>query len=148
MQRFFVAIKPWFLSCRQTGAVTGSFILSQWASLSGFGQKPGIIENYQEFRCAYIGVTFGVRCKLDVSDCPTKKHISHSNIAALYAKTPRKSSNIIAEFCPCSMCYNKGVSKRSHTIIYPFPYFSFSRTSAISASIQIDCRSISCGQNA
>ena len=62
--------------------------------------KHGRIENYQEFQCAYIGVTFGVRCKLDIPNCPTKKHISHSDIAALYTKTPRKSSNIIAEFCP------------------------------------------------
>lgn len=77
---------------------TGFF--SPEASLWGFGQKPGIIGNYQEFRCAYIGVTFGVRCKLDIPDCPTKKHISHSNIAALYTKTPRKSSDIIAEFSP------------------------------------------------
>ena len=43
---------------------------------------------------------FGVRCKLDTPSCPPKKHISHSNIAALYTKTPRKSSNIIVEFCP------------------------------------------------
>ena len=62
--------------------------------------KQGHNENYQEFRYAYIGVTFGVRCKLDIPDCPTKKHTSHSNIAALYTKTPRKSSNIMVEFCP------------------------------------------------
>ena len=74
-------------------------LFSSGSSLSGFGQKPGIIGNYQEFRRAYIGVIFGVRCKLDIPDCPTKKHLSHSDIAALYTKTPRKSSNIIAEFC-------------------------------------------------
>ena len=35
--------------------------------------KHGRIENYQEFQCAYIGVTFGVRCKLDIPNCSTKK---------------------------------------------------------------------------
>lgn len=62
--------------------------------------KQGRIENYQEFWHEYVGVTFGIRCKLDIPDCPTKKHIFHSNIAALYTKTPRKSSNIMVEFCP------------------------------------------------
>lgn len=35
--------------------------------------KQGRIENYQEFRYAYVGVTFGVRCNLDTLDCPPNK---------------------------------------------------------------------------
>lgn len=38
--------------------------------------KQGRIENYQEFRHAYVGVTFGVRCNLDTLDCPPKKRVS------------------------------------------------------------------------
>ena len=35
--------------------------------------KQGRIENYQEFRYAYVGVTFGVRCNLDTLDCPPNR---------------------------------------------------------------------------
>ena len=38
--------------------------------------KQGRIENYQEFRHAYVGVTFGVRCNLDTLNCPPKKRVS------------------------------------------------------------------------
>ena len=56
--------------------------------------KQGRIENYREFRHAYVGVNFGVKCNLDTLVCPPKKRVSFFCIDALYTKSPRKSSDV------------------------------------------------------
>ena len=110
------------------------------ASWWEFGQKPGIIKHlrafcnnkttqikpYRELSRVQVRVYW---CKLDISDCPTKKQISHLNTVALYTKTPRKSSDIIAELCPFlwekPFCTPLNILSAVWEDVYVFPKYPF-----------------------